>query len=106
MSAALAVAVIASAAIGAGATVYAGEEQKKAAEEAQKKQEQAAKVERDRLALIEANTKPADINAQQSVKFGNTSNAGSPLGSVSQFLVQKNSGLNTKNSSSGLGLTI
>ena len=84
---------VASAVIGAGSSIYAADQQKKAQGEATRAREAAAKVERDRLAKIESEKRPEEESA--TVEFGEKDTSG--FGSYDDFLV------GTKKSSSALG---
>jgi len=97
MSGYTAAAVIASAVIGAGASVYASNEASAAQAKATKKREEAAKIERDRLARIASDTKPQEEGA--TVEFGQA-DSGEAGGSYDDFLVSKS---NTSQLGAGTG---
>lgn len=98
-------AVIASAVIGAGSSLYAADQQKKAQEADRKRREQeaaAAKAESDRIAR---DTKPEE-EALDEISYG-TNDEFTGVGSTQEFIVPKNNSIGSSGSGrSGLGFTV
>lgn len=107
MSGGVAAAVIASAVIGAGTSMYQADQQKKAAEEQQQRLDAERAAKEAEAARVAALTRPEEESAK-SVSFGSDSNQDSAFGSVNDFLVpKKSSSLGTASStSSTLGFQI
>ncbi len=97
-------AMIASAVIGAGASVYSSEQQKKAAKKDREARESAAEAERKRLEDIERATKPEEEGLGE-IDFG-AEGSDSGMGSSSDFLVPKQSGGLGSGGRSGLGFKV
>ena len=70
--------------IGAGASIYEGQQQAKAAKSAEAQRQAAAKAEQDRIDEINRKTKPEEQSAGQ-IDFG--SNTSGVVGSVNDFLI-------------------
>ncbi len=90
--------------IGAGTTLYASSEQKKAQEEAQEKQDVAfeeAKLEEERI-LRE--TRPDDLTADATIQFGEGTT--SAPGTTEEFLIPRTSSTLGATTGSGLGFKI
>ena len=86
MSAATAAAIIGSAAVGLGGSLYASSEQEKAQEKAAKKREAAARDEQNRLDKIARDTRPDQESA--TIEYGSDFGE-DDVGSYNDFLVEK-----------------
>ena len=105
MTAAVLVPIV-SAVIGAGASIYAGEEQKKAQAKAQKSSQEFQEEQAQEAArLADANSKTDAPAIAATVEFG--ADKRDKIGSSADFLVprasNKRSGLSTGNNGAGLG---
>lgn len=108
MSGAIAAAVIGSAIIGAGTSMYQADQQKKAAEEQQQRLEAERAAKEAEAARVAALTRPEEQSAK-SVKFGSDTNQDSGIGSVNDFLIPKKSttlGIASTNGGSPLGFQL
>ncbi len=111
MSGAISAAVITSAVIGAGASLYSANEQSKAQKEAQKKRDIMKMQEQERMKKIQADARPEEESATVEFGGGDTGDAG---GSYDDFLISATStsklgssggsGLGSSNPLSSLGM--
>lgn len=103
MSGAVTTAVIASAVIGAGASIYASEQQKKATESATRAQEEARRKAEEEARRVALETKPDELNATLDV--GGSTHVGGKTQSTADFLVPRQSTLGSTGKS-GLGFKV
>ena len=98
MSGAVTTAIIGSAVIGAGVSVYEGQQQKKAAQDQQNRLAAEQARQKAEAARISRETRPTGQTVGDAVKFGTMSNT--PMG-VNDFLVPTST---NKKTTSGLGV--
>ena len=98
-----AAAILASAAIGAGASVYTANKQEEAAEEQRRRLEREEEERRKEAERIARETRP-EGETLSAVTFGTGGNE--PLGSTSDFLVPKTGTALGGTGSSGLGFSV